>query len=77
MLARGAGAKEARKFFGISISTEREVVLVEPDKVRAVLDAVVKAGRLDESAKGITFVLAIEEVTDTARLEGLEEDADG
>jgi nitrogen regulatory protein P-II 1 len=28
-----------------------------------VLDAVVKAGRLDEPARGIAFVLAVEEVT--------------
>jgi nitrogen regulatory protein PII len=71
LLARGTGAKEARKFFGISISSEREVVLilVEPKKVRGVLDAVVDAGKLDEPAKGIAFVLAVEEITGIAHLE--------
>lgn len=65
LLARGTGVHEARKFFGISVSSERELVLilVEPEKAEGVLDAVVKAGRLDEPAKGIAFVLAVEQVT--------------
>jgi nitrogen regulatory protein PII len=65
LLARGTGIHEARRFFGLSVSSERELllVLVEPGKAREVLDAVVKAGRLDEPARGIAFVLAVEEVT--------------
>jgi nitrogen regulatory protein P-II 1 len=65
LLARGTGIHEARKFFGISISAEREMLLtlVEPEKVRDVLDAVVQAGKLDEPAHGIAFVLDVEEVT--------------
>lgn len=64
LLARGTGVHEARRFFGISVSSERELllVLVEPEKVRSVLDAIVSAGRLDEPARGIAFVLAVEEV---------------
>ncbi len=65
LLARGTGVHEARRFFGISVSSERELllVLVEPEKVKGVLDAVVEAGRLDEPAKGIAFVLSVDEVT--------------
>ena len=65
LLARGTGIHEARRFFGLSVSSERELllVLVEPGKAREVLDAVVRAGRLGEPAKGIAFVLAVEEVT--------------
>jgi nitrogen regulatory protein P-II 1 len=65
LLARGTGIHEARRFFGLSVSSERELllVLVEPGKAREVLDAVVRAGRLDEPARGIAFVLAVEEVT--------------
>lgn len=65
LLARGTGIHEARRFFGISVSSERELllVLVEPGRAREVLDAVVRAGRLDEPARGIAFVLAVEEVT--------------
>jgi len=65
LLARGTGIHEARRFFGLSVSSERELllVLVEPEKARGVLEAVVRAGRLDEPARGIAFVLAVEEVT--------------
>lgn len=65
LLARGTGIHEARRFFGLSVSSERELllVLVETGKAREVLDAVVRAGRLDEPARGIVFVLAVEEVT--------------
>jgi nitrogen regulatory protein P-II 1 len=65
LLARGTGVHEARRFFGISVRSEREVllILVEPERARGVLDAVVEAGRLNEPARGIAFVLAVEEVT--------------
>jgi nitrogen regulatory protein P-II 1 len=65
LMARGTGVHEARRFFGITISSERELVLIlaEQEKREAILDAVVSAGRLDEPARGIAFVLAVEEVT--------------
>ncbi|ABG06047.1 nitrogen regulatory protein P-II [Rubrobacter xylanophilus DSM 9941] len=65
LMARGTGVHEARRFFGITISSEREliVILTEQEKREAILDAVVRAGRLDEPARGIAFVLAVEEVT--------------
>jgi nitrogen regulatory protein P-II 1 len=64
LLARGTGVNEAKRFFGVSISSEREVllILVEPEKIEGVMDAVVRAGHLDEPAKGIVFVLAVEDV---------------
>jgi nitrogen regulatory protein P-II 1 len=64
LLARGTGVHEARRFFGISVSSERELVLilVEPERAQALLDAVVEAGRLDEPARGIAFVLSVDEV---------------
>jgi nitrogen regulatory protein P-II 1 len=65
LLARGTGVHEARRFFGISVSSERELllILVAPDKKRAVLDAVVETGRLNEPTRGIAFVLSVDEVT--------------
>lgn len=64
LMARGTGVHEARRVFGITVSSERELVLilVEPEKRDAILDAVVRAGRLDEPARGIAFVMAVEEV---------------
>jgi nitrogen regulatory protein P-II 1 len=75
LLARGTGVHEARRFFGISVSTERELVLilVEPEKARDVLEAVVEAGRLDEPARGIAFVLSVDEVRGIAHREPSEE----
>lgn len=65
LLARGTGVHEARRFFGMSLSTEREMllILVEERKVQEILSAVVDAGRLDEPARGIAFVLSVDEVT--------------
>lgn len=65
LLARGTGVHEARRFFGISVSSEREMllILVEEEKLRSVLDAIVSSGRLDEPARGVAFVLSVDEVT--------------
>jgi nitrogen regulatory protein P-II 1 len=65
LLARGTGVHEANRFLGISVRSERELLLivVESERVREVLDAVVRAGRLDEPARGIAFVLSVDEVT--------------
>lgn len=65
LLARGTGVHEAHRFFGLSVSSERELllILVEGERARGVLDVVVRAGRLNEPARGIAFVLAVEEVT--------------
>ncbi len=65
LLARGTGVHEAKRFFGLSVSSERELllILVEPEKARNVLEAVVGAGRLNEPARGVAFVLSVDEVT--------------
>lgn len=65
LLARGTGVHEARRFFGLSVSSERELllILVEEEKVRGVLDAIVDSGRLDEPARGVAFLLSVDEVT--------------
>lgn len=65
LLARGTGVHEARRFFGLSVSSERELLLIltEPEKARDILDAVVGAGRLNEPARGVAFVLSVDEVT--------------
>ncbi len=64
LLARGTGVHEAQRFFGISVRSERELllILVESERVRVVLDAVVDAGKLDEPTRGIAFMLSVDEV---------------
>ena len=76
LLARGTGVHEARRFFGITLNSERELllILVEPEKKAEVLDAVVGAGRLDEPARGIAFVLSVDEVTGIVHQQRREED---
>lgn len=64
LLARGTGVHEARRFFGMSMSTEREMILIliDPERVHRVLGSMVEAGRLDEPGRGMAFVLAVDEV---------------
>lgn len=61
---RGTGNPEMEKFFGISISPEKEIViiLVEAEIKEAVLKAVNKAAGLETNGKGIAFSLPISDV---------------
>lgn len=64
LLARGTGVHEVRRFFGMSMSTEREMllILIDPGRAQVVLDTMVRAGRLDEPGRGMAFVLSVDEV---------------
>ncbi len=75
LLARGTGVHEARRFFGISMNTEREMllILIEPERAQEVLDSMVGAGRLDEPGRGMAFVLSVDEVKGIVHREPLEE----
>jgi nitrogen regulatory protein PII len=75
LLARGTGVHEARRFFGLSMSTERELLLILIDQERAqgVLNSMVRAGRLDEPARGMAFVLSVDEVKGIVHREPSEE----
>jgi nitrogen regulatory protein P-II 1 len=75
LLARGTGVHEARRVFGMSMSTERELllILIDPERAQEVLDSVVRAGRLDEPARGMAFVLSVEEVKGIVHREPSEE----
>ena len=61
---RGTGNPEMEKFFGISISPEKEIViiLVEAEIKEAVLKAVNKAAGLETNGKGIAFSLPVSDV---------------
>ncbi len=65
--ANGTGMKRAEKFFGISLSSERELVLIvtaTPNK-NAIMQSVMRKAGLETDAKAIVFSLP---VTDTAGL---------
>ena len=65
--ANGTGMRRAEKFFGISLSSERELVLIvsATAKKNAIMQSVMKKAGLETDAKAIVFSLP---VTDTAGL---------
>ena len=68
LFGRGAGIQEQEKIFGVSIEPEKEIVLtvVYPDKIDAILEEIVHAAELNETGRGIAFVLPIEYVVGVA-----------
>jgi nitrogen regulatory protein PII len=56
--AQGTGVRQALGFLGRFIEAEKQVVFVvaEPEKVDAVLAAVVAAGHLDQAGQGFAYV---------------------
>ncbi len=68
LFGRGAGINEQEKIFGMSIEPEKEILLtiVDRSQVDAVLAAVVEAGELNETGRGIAFVLPVDRVAGVA-----------
>ncbi|TVQ66076.1 MAG: P-II family nitrogen regulator [Balneolaceae bacterium] len=62
---RGSGIHEKAKLFSFAIEPEKEIVLtlVPSDRTEKVLEAIVKATKLNEPGHGIAFVLDVENVT--------------
>ena len=62
--ARGEGIEEAKTFFGLSLATQRDVVLtlVERHLSRHILEHIGEIGEFDtESGTGIAFMLDVED----------------
>ena len=61
--ARGTGADDAEKFFGIKISPDKEVVLivVESEIKDAVVSSIYDEAGLDTKGQGIIFTLPVED----------------
>jgi nitrogen regulatory protein PII len=68
LFGRGAGINEQEKIFGMSIEPEKEIVLtvVYDDKVDTVLAEIVRAAELNDTGRGIAFVLPVEKVVGIA-----------
>ncbi len=68
---RGTGIHEHRKILGIPIEPEKEIVitLIEKDKTDAILEAIVKAGKLNEPGRGRAFVVSVEKMVGALHLE--------
>ncbi len=65
---RGAGINEQEKIFGMSIEPEKEIVLtvVYSAQVEPILDEIVRTAGLDETGKGIAFVVPVDKVVGVA-----------
>jgi nitrogen regulatory protein PII len=68
LFGRGAGINEREKIFGVSIEPEKEIVLtlVPTARAGAILDEIVRAASLNETGRGIAFVLAVEKIAGVA-----------
>ena len=68
LFGRGAGIHEREKIFGMSIEPEKEVLLtiVNVSQVDAMLDAIVQAGELNDTGRGIAFVVPVDKVVGVA-----------
>lgn len=62
--ARGTGNPEMEKFFGITISPEKEIVfiLVHDEVKEQILKAINKAAGLETKGQGIAFSLPVSDV---------------
>jgi len=62
--ASGEGVEQAKTFFGLTLATQRDVLLflVEEHRARVILEAIGRAGQFDEtSGTGIAFQLDVED----------------
>ena len=61
--ARGTGNADIEKFFGITISPEKEVVLIVVEKAikDKVVSAIYKDAGLDTKGQGIVFTLPVDD----------------
>jgi nitrogen regulatory protein PII len=68
LFGRGAGIHEREKIFGMSIEPEKEILLtlVNPAQADAILEAVVRAGELSDTGRGIAFVVPVDKVAGVA-----------
>ena len=62
--ARGEGVKKTKTFFGLTLETQRDVILmmVEEHLSRSILETIAEVGQFDEKAgTGIAFQLDVED----------------
>lgn len=68
LFGRGAGINEQEKIFGMSIEPEKEIVLTitYSDQTDAILEEIVRAAELNDTGRGIAFVLPVDKVVGVA-----------
>ena len=68
LFGRGAGINEQEKIFGMSIEPEKEIVLTvaHADRVDTILDEIVRSAELNDTGRGIAFVVPVTKVVGVA-----------
>ena len=68
LFGRGAGINEQEKIFGMSIEPEKEIVLTitRADQVETVLREIVRSAELNDTGRGIAFVVPVDRVVGVA-----------
>ena len=78
--ARGEGLKVSKTFFGLTLETQRDVVLflVEEHRSRHILEEIARAGCFDEDpGTGIAFQIDVEDAVGVAhQMEELSQDVE-
>jgi len=78
LFGRGVGVHEQQKLLNIMIEPEKEVVftVVSSSEADGVIEAVVKAGKLNEPGRGIAFILPIDRVLGRVHKTAAEQEAE-
>jgi nitrogen regulatory protein P-II 1 len=73
-LARGTGSHEAKTFFGLTLETGREILMIlcDESETDTILQAVLVAGKLREPGAGIAFVLPVTKAVGLQHRQGIE-----
>ena len=68
LFGRGAGINEQEKIFGMSIEPEKEIVLTvaRAELIDRILEEIVRAAELNDTGRGIAFVVQVEKVAGVA-----------
>ncbi len=71
---KGSGIHETKKFLGISVEPEKEMILtlIPKEKVDHVLKAVEQAGKLDRPGNGVGFVIDVKRIAGIVHLLNLQ-----
>jgi nitrogen regulatory protein PII len=64
LTARGAGAKEVERLFGLTLSQEKEIILILATKENrsGIMTAICKSAGLNTQGKGIAFSVPVDDV---------------
>ena len=68
LFGRGAGINEQEKIFGMSIEPEKEIVLTvaRAELIDRILEEIVRAAELNDTGRGIAFVVPVERMVGVA-----------